>query len=70
VALIHELGHGLPKITADLLDIATKFTDGEDVVWAIFHKGKTPQDVGETSGVKKERWEQPDRPQRSNHVRC
>jgi hypothetical protein len=40
-ALIHELDSGRPKTTADLLDIATKFADGEDAMGVIFRKGKT-----------------------------
>jgi hypothetical protein len=40
-ALIHELGRGRTKTTADLLSIATKFANGEDVVGAIFRKEKS-----------------------------
>lgn len=31
-ALAHKLGRGRPRTTADLLDIATKFVDGEDAL--------------------------------------
>jgi hypothetical protein len=65
-ALIHELGRGRPRTTADLLDIATKFADWEDAVGAIFRKGKSPRDAGDPSGEKRERREHPDRRQR-NH---
>lgn len=39
-ALVHELGHMRPRTTVDLLNIATKFTGGEDVVGAIFERGR------------------------------
>jgi hypothetical protein len=39
----------------DLLNIATKFTNGEDVVGAIFRKGKDSCDAGEPSREKRER---------------
>lgn len=54
-ALVHELGHRRPRTTVDLLNIATKFTDGEDVVGAIFRKGKGPCDAGEPSTEKRDR---------------
>ncbi|KAJ1289641.1 hypothetical protein BS78_02G180300 [Paspalum vaginatum] len=61
-ALIHELGRGRPKTTADLLDIAIKFADGEDAVGAIFHKRKASRDDGEgTSGTKKDRRDRRDK---------
>jgi hypothetical protein len=66
-ALVHELGRGRPRTTADLLDIATKFDDGEDAVGAIFRKGKSSRDVGEPSGEKRERQEHHDRRQRNRH---
>jgi hypothetical protein len=53
--LIRELCRGRSKTIVDLLDIATKFADEEDVVEAIFRKGKTPHDADNTSGVKWER---------------
>lgn len=40
--LDHELGRGRPKKTVDLLDIATNFVDGEDMVGVVFHMGKAP----------------------------
>ena len=52
-ALVHELGWDRPKITTDLLDIATKFADGEEAVGAIFRKGRASRDDGEgTSGAR------------------
>jgi hypothetical protein len=65
-ALIHELDRGRPKTTANLLDIATKFVDGEDAVGAIFRKGKSPHNSSEASNVKKDRQEHPDK-HRRNH---
>jgi hypothetical protein len=56
-ALIHEFGRGRLRTVVDLLDIATKFNDGEDAVGAIFRKGKGPHDAGEPSGEKRERRE-------------
>jgi hypothetical protein len=40
--LVHELGCKGPHTTRELLDIATNFASGEEVVGAIFHdiKGK------------------------------
>lgn len=68
-ALVHELGRGQPRTTADLLDIATKFVDGENVVGAIFRKGKSPRDAGKPSCEKKERREHPDRRRRNHRPR-
>ncbi|WVZ75390.1 hypothetical protein U9M48_023446 [Paspalum notatum var. saurae] len=54
-ALIHELGRGWPRTTADLLDIATKFADGEDAVGAIFRKARPSRKDGKgTSGAKRD----------------
>jgi hypothetical protein len=47
----------------------TKFADGEDVVVAIFHKEKTPHDVGDTSGMKRQHREHPDKSRRGNYAR-
>jgi hypothetical protein len=60
-ALIHEFGRGIPRTIANLLDIATKFADGEDMVGAIFRKGKSSRDTGKLSGEKREHWEHPRR---------
>jgi hypothetical protein len=65
-ALIHELGQGRPRATVDLLDIAIKFVDGEEAVWAIFHKGKGPHDIGEPSGGMREHRGHPNK-RRRNH---
>jgi hypothetical protein len=64
--LTHELGQGRPKMTVDLLDIATKFTDREDAVGAIFCKGKSSRDADEPSSKNRECQEHPDRHER-NH---
>lgn len=69
-ALVHKLGQGRLKSTADLLDIATKFVDKEDTVGAIFCKGHSPRDVGKASDVKKDRPEHPDKCKRNHHPRC
>jgi hypothetical protein len=65
-ALIHELGQGRPRTTADLIDIAT-IIDVEDAIGAIFHKGKSPHNVGELSGDKRERWENLGKRRRNHH---
>ena len=41
-ALIHELGRCKPRMTRELLDLATSHASGEEAVCAIFykHKGK------------------------------
>jgi hypothetical protein len=66
-ALTHELWRGRPRTTTDLLDIAIKFIDGEDVVGAIFRKGKSSRDAGEPIDKKRERREHPDRHRRNHH---
>lgn len=43
-ALVHELGRERPRTNANLLNIATKFANGEDAVAAIFCKEKSPHD--------------------------
>ena len=69
-ALVHELGRGRPKTTTDLLDIATKFVDGEDAVGTIFRKGKAPCHTGEsTSGVKKNQHDRRDKRRRDGRPR-
>lgn len=67
-ALIHELGQGRPRTIADLIDIAT-IIDVEDTLGAIFRKGKSPHNVGELSGEKRERWENPDKRRRNHRPR-
>jgi hypothetical protein len=59
--LVHELGRGRPRTTADLLDIPTKFADWEDTVGAIFHKGKGSRDASEPNREQRECWEHPDK---------
>jgi hypothetical protein len=44
------------EATANLLNKATKFADGKDVVGAIFHKEKSPCNASEPSD-EKEHWE-------------
>jgi len=52
--LVHELGRKTPTSTSQLLDIATNFTLGEEVVGAIFSdgttKGKQKAEATEASG--------------------
>lgn len=38
-----------------ILNISTKFADGEDMVGAIFYKGKSPHDPSEPSDDKERR---------------
>jgi hypothetical protein len=59
--LVSKLGHKTPTRASELMDIATKFTSGQEAVEAIFRKDKQPQghqqeDVPEASaqrGMKK-----------------
>ena len=39
-ALAHELRHSKPRMTRELLDLATSHASGEEAVWAIFYKYK------------------------------
>ena len=52
--LVHELGRWTPMSTSQLLDIATNFASGEEVVGAIFSdgaaKGKQKAKAAEASG--------------------
>jgi hypothetical protein len=41
--LVHELGRKGPCTTRELLDIATNFASGKDVVGAIFHDTKAKE---------------------------
>jgi hypothetical protein len=59
-------GGGDRRQTADLLDIATKFADGEDTVGAIFRNGKGTHDPGEPICEKREHREHPNK-RRGNH---
>lgn len=68
-ALVHELGREIPRTNADLLNIATKFANGEDAVGAIFCKEKSPHDADEPSGEKSECREHLDRHKRNHHPR-
>lgn len=67
-ALVHELGQGSSKTIVDLLNIATKFVDGEDAVGAIFCKGKSSCDTSEQSS-EKERQEHPHKRRRNHRPR-
>jgi hypothetical protein len=59
--LVSKLGHKTPTRASELMDIATKFTSGQEAVEAIFWKdkqpqGRQPEDVPEASaqhGTKK-----------------
>jgi hypothetical protein len=56
--LVSKLGRKTPTKASELMDIATKFASGQEVVEAIFRKDKQPQgrqqeDVPEASGTKK-----------------
>jgi hypothetical protein len=58
---VSKLGHKTPTRASELMDIATKFTSGQEAVEAIFQKdkqpqGRQPEDVSEASaqrGTKK-----------------
>jgi hypothetical protein len=54
-------------MTANLFNLATKFTDGEEAVGAIFCKGKGPHKIGEPSKKKRERWEHLNKNQINHH---
>jgi hypothetical protein len=41
--LVSKLGHNTPTKASELMDIATKFASGQEVVEAIFRKDKQPQ---------------------------
>ena len=58
---------GEPKDNGGLLDIATKFTDMEDTLGAIFCKGKGPRDASEPNGEKWECQELPNKRRRNHH---
>lgn len=69
--LVHDLGQGRPKTVTDLFGIATKFTDGDDAVGAIFPKGKNPRDTSkpsdEPSDERRDQREHPNKRQRNYH---
>jgi hypothetical protein len=41
--LVSKLGRKTPTRASELMDVATKFTSGQEAVKAIFRKGKRPQ---------------------------
>jgi hypothetical protein len=68
-AFVHELGRGIPKTTADLIEIATKSADGEDAVGAIFHKRKSPHDADVPNNENGEGQEHSDKRWRNHQAR-